>query len=134
MLAQEIQREQGGEHGTAEVDREDGPRPLLDHGDDIAHAEIGDGTARDHLLTGEVSDRDVHVAPHEGQEQHQEHVAAVAPDFGIGILEDSHLNHGGEVQPGWTGQKAAHCATHLEVRRPRSRPGEPGRSAPVTTI
>jgi hypothetical protein len=69
MLDQEIQRQQRRDHGTAEVDGDDGPRPLLDHGNDIAHAKIGHDTVRDHLLTGKVGDRDVDVAPHEGQEK-----------------------------------------------------------------
>jgi hypothetical protein len=41
-----------------------------------------------------MGDRDSDIAPQERQEQHRKQIAAGDPDFGVGILEDSHLDQG----------------------------------------
>ena len=94
MLDQEVQRQKCGHYRAADVDRDDGPRPLLDHGDDVAHAEVGDDAPRDHLLTREMGDRDIDIAAKEGQEQHGKQIAAVNANLRVGILEDAHLDQG----------------------------------------
>jgi hypothetical protein len=43
-----------------------------------------------------MRDRDIDVAPKEGQEQHGKQIAAINADLGIGILEDAHLDQGNQ--------------------------------------
>jgi len=88
VLDNQIHGQKRGDQGAADIDGDDGSRPLIHCGDNVLDPVGSHYLVRNHFLRSQLRHGNVYVASQQRQQEYHKDITATDPHALVGVLED----------------------------------------------